>query len=440
MRIRPGRNLIRLAFALAALSLLTFFWTKTIWLLIAAIAMISFAALSEYATLRGQFKRLSLKRTMPKTAGRNVKITIEFDLENEDTVPVTGLLRDVAPPECTPRFQSHPFQIAPNDRTQILSDVRIPIRGRHTFGPAWVRLVGSLGLIDAQQLFDDTGSVKILPEKFSSKEGLEQDAMAAVQLLDKLSVAQQHGVGTEFESLSEFRQGDDVRRIDWRATARMGYHVMRRYQIERHRDVMIVMDCGRLMGAQVAKGTKLDCAVDAGLMLSRVALESGDRCGLGMFDDKVLGYLPPQSGPKSIRWLSECVYDVQTQWRESDFSLMFATLQSRQAKRSLIVVISDIVDVETSKRFRNSLASLSRRHVVLFAALRTPLLKKIVHEPVESQLDGFKKAVTFRVLREREQAIHSLERGGIHIVDVEPDQLTVPLINQFIELRRRNLL
>ena len=119
---------------------------------------------------------------------------------------------------------------------------------------------------------------------------------------------------------------------------------------------------------------------------------------------------------------------------------MFATLQSRQTKRSLVVILSDIVDVETSTRFRTSLATLSRRHVVLFAGLRTPLLRQIIAEPVATLLDGSRKAVTFRILRERDEALRSLKRSGVQVLDVEPSRLTVPLLNRFIELRQRDVL
>src|SRR5262249_12831294 len=188
------------------------------------------------------------------------------------------------------------------------------------------------------------------------------------------------------------------------------------------------------------RGSKLYCAVDSALMLCRTALESGDRCGLALFADRVLGYQPPLSGPRSLRSLVDWVYNVQTHWVESDFGLMFATLQARQTKRSLVVVISDIVDAETSTRFRASLATLSQRHVVLFAGLRTPLLRQIVQEPVATLLDGSRKAVTFRILRERDEAFRSLRHSGVQILDVEPSRLTVPLLNRFIELRQRNLL
>jgi len=134
------------------------------------------------------------------------------------------------------------------------------------------------------------------------------------------------------------------------------------------------------------------------------------------------------------------VYDARVAWTESDFTPMFATLQRRQAKRSLIIIISDVVDAETSAQFRGSLLHLKRRHLVLFAALRTPLLGQVVAEPVSSMLDASRKAVTFRLLREREEALHTLHRGGVHILDVLPEQLTAPLINQFIDLRLKNVL
>ena len=119
---------------------------------------------------------------------------------------------------------------------------------------------------------------------------------------------------------------------------------------------------------------------------------------------------------------------------------MFATLQQKQVKRSLLVVISDVVDSESSELFRASLLRLQRRHIVLFAALKTPVLRDIVDEPVNTMLDAARKAVTFRLLRERERALHSLGRGGVFVLDVEPSELTAPLINSFVELRQRNLL
>jgi uncharacterized protein (DUF58 family) len=180
--------------------------------------------------------------------------------------------------------------------------------------------------------------------------------------------------------------------------------------------------------------------VDSALNLARVVLQSGDRCGVAAYDRQVLGFLPPLAGVNALRSLAECIYDMQTQWHESDFTSMLAELRHRQAKRTFLIILSDLGDAETSQRTCASLIQLQRQHLVLFAALRTPLLGKIVRDSVENAEDVSRKVVAFRLLRDRRRALHTLSHNGVHVVDVEPTQLTVPLVNQFIGLRQRNLL
>ena len=441
MKLRPGRNLIRIALAFVVVSILTFVWAEIPWIIGVLCGLIAVLAMNDYAELKRQFGQVSVVRSLPVLSGRGVPFDVELKIENVGGQHLSGSVRDLAPAVANPDFLSHEFELSADQTSEVFSGkFKVPIRGQFEFGPCWLRLEAPFGILEGQRAFSETDTIKILPETFSSKEGLEKTSRAEIQLLDKMTKSRQHGVGTDFESLSEFRRGDDIRRIDWRATARAGKPIVRRYQIERHRDVMIILDCGRLMGADTGKGSKLDCAIDAGLMLCRVALESGDQCGIGMFDDQLRGYLPPVSGISSMSAITEMVYDTQPRFRESDFSHLFATLQSRQSKRSLIVVLSDILDTETTTRFRTSLATLARRHVVLFAALKTPLLDQTIKTSIASIDDVSKTAVAYRVLQEREQAIHSIRRSGLNVLDVVPNQLTVPLINQFIELRGQNLL
>jgi len=430
---------MRAAVGLSVLALPAFVWPQVAWWPAVAVLPLVALALRDRRGLKERFAGVRLERAMPSVVGRDSSFHVGLRIVNGSRHRLVGRLRDLVPAAALPALSEHALRVPAGEAARVDEEFRIPMRGRHQFGPVWLRLEGPLALLEGQADIPCAAPVKVLPEGFGSEHGLRQDELAAVRLLDKQTRARHRGMGTEFESLSEYRLGDDPRRIDWRATARYRYPIVRRYQIERHRDVMILIDCGRLMAADTEQGSKLDCAVDAGLTLGRVALESGDRCGVGLFDESVLGYLPPVSGPRSLRWLVESVYDVQSRWRESDFSLMFATLQMRQRKRSLVVVLSDIVDAETSGRFRSSLATLAGRHVVLFAALQTPLLDRIVRAPVESMLDTSRKAVAFRVLRQREQAVHSLKRSGVYVLDVEPGRLTIPLINQFIELRQRHL-
>ena len=442
MTVRPGVNLVRAAAGLFVIAVCGL-WLPSVALVAGVLVGLGAAVCSflDFRRLRSQLSGIEVERQLPQVAGRDLTFQVSWTVNVKGDAPVRGALRDESPAAGQPRFCLHRFELSTDERSAVLEQsYRIPVRGEHRFGPVWIRVEGPTRFLDGQQSYDCPGIIRVLPEQYVSRDELVKDTGAEIALLDKIVYSRQHGTGNEFESLDEYRFGDDPRRIDWRTTARYGRPIVRRYQIERHRDVMIVIDCGRLMGTDSDRGSKLDCAVDSALLLSRVALQSGDRCGLGMFDDRVRGYLPPVAGAAAMNALADCVYDTQVAWRESDFTPMFATLQRRQAKRSLMVILSDVVDAETSELFRASLLRLQRRHVVLFAALRTPQLGRIIDEPVVRVLDGARKAVTFRLLREREQALHTLQRGGIHVVDVEPKQLTAPLINQFVELRQRNLL
>jgi len=442
-QVRPGANTVRAGLGLVALSLVYFAlpWMLLLSVIVVLTAALIFAAVLEARTLWRRLGQLTVRRSLPAVVGRDVAFGVGWEIENPGDDDLSGELRDVVPRATTPRFSTSQFDVAARGgRASLAQACRITERGLHEFGPIWIRLTGPLGLAEVQRSFALPARIKVLPEQFASREELLKDRGAELLLLDKATRTRQHGAGTEFESLTEYREGDDPRRIDWRATARIQRPVVRRFQIERHRDVMILLDCGRLMGTETDRGTKLDCAVDAALILARVVLQSGDRCGMGLYDSDVRGYLPPVTGASSLHALTDSVFAVQSDFRESDFGPMFALLQARQAKRSLIVVLSDVSDEETSQQFRASLARLGRRHVVLFVALRTPLLNRILTEPVVSMVDGAKKAVTFRLLRERQLALQSLKHGGVFVLDVEPNQLTVPLVNQFIDLRQRNLL
>jgi len=440
VKVRPGRNLIFAILGLALLAPLSFVLPQIAWILL--LGLIPLVALSrrEYQQLQRMFAQIKISRREPSVVGRDIPFFSELQITNQGEQEFVGVVRDVLPTEVAPDHQPTAIKIAPQGVATTTTQLRISARGRYAFGPVWLRLQGPWQMLEGQHSFDCQAFIKVLPETYVSKGGLSEDQRGQLLMLDKKTRARQQGAGTEFESLSEYRHGDDPRRIDWRTTARLGHPIVRRYQIERHRDVMLLVDCGRLMGALTPAGSKLDCAIDSTLMLAEVALKHGDRCGVGFFDDRVRGYRAPLAGVSSVRTLAESIYQLQSQWRESDFGAMFAELQQRQTRRALIVLLSDIVDVETTSRFRTSLARLAKNHVVLFAALRTPLLEQIVHQPVSSLLHGSRQAVAFELLKQRQQALHTLRHSGVHVMDVEPSELTIPLINEFIELRSQNLL
>ncbi|MEZ6129853.1 MAG: DUF58 domain-containing protein [Planctomycetaceae bacterium] len=440
MIFRPGHRFVMFAGMLAGLSLGVFLTPAFVVVPLTGLGILVAFAERDRRSARRMIQQMSVTRTLPVIAARGLAFQSTLTVTNGNPQAVRLELRDVVPADCDPAYTLHACRIAAGEKHDVAMSCRIDRRGLHEFGPVWIRAIGPHQLFEVQRAFDCPGKVRVLPETFASSEKLVKDTGAQLLLLDKVTRSRQHGTGTEFESLHAYRDGDDPRRIDWRATARMRQPIVRRFQVERHRDVMILIDSGRLMASDTDCGTKLDCAVDAALNLARVALQSGDRCGVAAYDNQVRGFLPPVSGIRSLSGIVESVYDLQTDWKESDFTRIHAELQSRQSRRSFIVVLSDLSDAETSRLQSAALQSLSRRHLVLFAAVKTPLLDRILREPTNAVMDGAKKAVTYRLLRDRSRALHVLERAGVFVLDVEPQQITLPLINRFVDLRQRNLL
>lgn len=439
MRYRPGRLMLVLIGIMVGLGIGCLALPELEWLIALLGLGASVPLVYDFRALRRGLKQVAAKRELPAVAGRGMEFKLRLAVHNGNGRRWTGFVRDVLPAAANPPVCIEPIALEPGKSAEIEKKLQIHTRGRHRFGPIWVRLNGPCGMLEGQQRIEAGNEIKIMPEGLVSREALSQNSASERIMLDKLTRSRLRGQGTEFESLDEFRQGDEPRRIDWRASARHRRLIMRRYQLEQHRDMMIVLDCGRLMAADVGGASKLDCAVDAALMLCRVALAKGDRCGIGLYDDRVIGYMPPVMGARAWPVLTEALFDIQPRWKESAFSTIFAELQMRQRKRALVIVIGDMLDTETTTKMRAALAAMAQRHVVLFVALRTPLLSKLLREPIATDMNIAQGAVAARLLREREKTLHSLNRGGIHVLDVEPSKLTVPLINRYVELRERNL-
>ncbi|QDV71952.1 DUF58 domain-containing protein [Botrimarina mediterranea] len=435
MTIRPGKNLVYAGVALAISTVAAFFWLPAVIIVASGVLTLLLACVYDYRSARQVLDTIEVKRNAPRVVGRDLPFSIRYSVVNRRRMAIEGELRDLRSHEANPNDVRRLFSVPPQGQTELVDTVRVPVRGMHTFGPIWLRTWGAWRLVEAQTSIDSLARVKVLPETFASREELIKDIGAAVRLLDQVKTVRQTGAGAEFDSLYPYQYGDDPRRIDWRATARARQPIVRHYQVERHRDVMLVVDCGRLMAGDAGRGAKLDRAIDSALHLAGVALRGGDRCGVGVFDDRVRGYLPPVSGVSSLQSIVESLYAARTEWRESDFTRMFAELQFRQPKRSLVVILSDLSDRETSDQLRSALTLLAQRHLVLFAAVRTPMLSEQIAGPLESIEDGARKAVAMRLVRERRESLHALERGGVQVLDVEPRQLTLPLINRFLVLR-----
>ena len=469
MRLFPGTGLVTAGIALTLASALMLVHPAFAWFLAAAWLALAVAVILEAVWLDSNAREITLELDAPDTAVRgdhlDCAIRVRNPLERRVDLRVRPLL---------------PFQGKPNDRVLAFAvdggkgveapfKIGVPERGAHRFDGIYARMRSPFRLMQCQWFVASKRVCRVFPDIRSVKEYIVSHRMRTA-LAPHLRTVPLRGIGSEFESLRDYVQGDDIRRIDWRATARVNKLISREYEIEQERNIVVIIDCGRLMaGSTSARGigmhewlhgitapppddgerpleaTKLDHAVDAALMLAGVSLENGDRFGLMLFADDLIAYLPPHGGMGHLQTVTNTLYDVQPTLAESHFRRAFLHLQTRLTKRSLVVVISDVIDVQASSSLVTGVLSMAKRHLVVMAALRTPEIERVLDDtpppdapaPVREQ-QPFRKAVAYRLLRERAEVMARLHKGGVEVIDLRPEELTVPLINKYLDLRQQN--
>jgi uncharacterized protein (DUF58 family) len=346
-------------------------------------------------------------------------------------------LHDTWPAEFEGDPRSDGFVLAPENSVVVELPLRATTHGRYTFGSVFVRQWSGLALWERRSELAADFALRVFPEFSPGRSALDR----LRELGDVgLRRSRQRGEGTDFESLRAYQQGDDSARIDWKATARRGKVVCRQYTIEKDHDVLIALDCGRLMGARFDGTPKLDYAMRAALALAEAGLRLGDRVGLMAFDSKVRAFLPPGQGPGQMAMILERVCELQTRNEETAFEHALTYLDAHHRKRSLVVLITDFVDRHTAAPMMQGLMALSRRHAFLFVAVEDPTIEQVLAREPEHRRELAGQAVAYSLRRERAVVLEQLRRQGISVLDLMPDRLTAPVLNEYLSLRNRGVL
>jgi len=248
------------------------------------------------------------------------------------------------------------------------------------------------------------------------------------------------GLGTEFESLREYSEGDDYRKIDWKASARRSKLVVRQYEQERNQVVIVVVDIGRHMLAEVNGVRKLDHVLDSLLMLVNAAAVAGDQIGLLVYADTVRRYIPPAKGRSQVGFIIDAIHDLIAEPVESDGAAAYSYLGSRWKRRSLMVAFTDVLDKDRAKDVSSSLGPLSRRHLILLARVGDPRLREVLEKPVDDVPSMYQKTAARMLKADAFEAQTVLESAGIHTLDAEPQDLAAALVSYYFYVKEQALL
>ena len=328
--------------------------------------------------------------------------------------------------------------LRPQRKAQLTYRLRPTSRGHFTFERIEVQLRSPLRLWLSRRYIPVTSAARVYPDFARLHNG---QLLAVDNWLSQIGVRQRQrrGLGLEFNQLREFREGDSLRQIDWKATARQRTPIAREYQEERDQQIVFLLDCGRRMRSQDGELTHFDHALNACLLLGYVALRQGDAVGLSTFAAEDDRHLSPLKGAAQLNHLLNHVYDLNSTQRPADYSAAIRQVLIRQKRRALVVLVTNLRD-EDDEELLASVKQLGRHHRVLIASLREDVLDERRHTPVQTWQQALDYCGTVDFLNARANLHERLTAHGIPVLDVRPGELGPQLVSRYLSWKKAGTL
>ena len=316
----------------------------------------------------------------------------------------------------------------------------LPIaRGADAFSTIYAWYENGIGLLRRRVSIESPEAIRVYPDLSAV------ERYGSLHVRNKLIEAglrrmRTRGIGTEFESLRDYADGDAFRMIDWKATARRGRLMVMQREVERSQDVMMLVDCGRLMTARIDLQRKLDYAITAALSLASIAALASDRVGVVAFAREILVARSPRSTASSISSLTDAICDVEPRFEESDYARAFRYVGSHLHRRSLIVLFSDVIDPVAQSLVLAELGTLAKRHVVLCVFMNDAAVTNVLAATPRTTDERYQTDVAVGLAHERTVAARTLERYGIDVIDAPAAKLSIAAIDEYLRIKARGLL
>jgi uncharacterized protein (DUF58 family) len=383
--------------------------------------------------------QLRLRRRFDKVLSVRAQNRIRLEIENDGVEPIRGLLRDEPPPFFEASRKEFSVALEPGRLTELSYMLRPLERGDDSFRGTYLRMQCPLGLIAKDIYLPTEEGVRVYPNVLALR---EFDLLKQQGRLKEMGIrrARARGLGMDFESLREYGEGDDFRKIDWKASARRGKLVVRQFEQERNQTVFLVIDIGRHMLSEVDGVTKLDHVLDALLMLTHAAAVAGDMVGLLVYSDTVRRYIPPRKGRNQVGMIIEAIHDLLAEPVESDPLAAFSYLQTKWTRRSLMVIFTDYEDEDRARELVTAFKPLARKHLAVIARVLDSRLDEVLSAPIENVKGMYLKSAAALLTKDRVAAKSLVAASGIHNLEAEPQDLAAALVNFYMVVKERSLL
>jgi uncharacterized protein (DUF58 family) len=428
----------RLAMTVLCLSLL--------WLLpgdtgiiagLVAAAVVLLAAGVDYLQLPGR-RDLEIARDVPATLGLGDEVDAPIIITSHWPRSFRATLSHELPAT---------FEVAPTAPVEVASNATVSTslpftpmrRGPVDLGDVALRLTTTLGLVARIIRAPIGGEAVVVP----SLSNVRRFRLMALQhrLRDVgIRVLRRRGEGRSFAGLREYVPGDDPRTIDWKATARHRRVMAREFTVERSQTVVALVDCGRAMTQMAGEFARIEHVLSAAMLLTDVAIVSGDQVGMLAFDEIVRAYVPAQRGRAAVGAVREALSGIAASMAEPDYAAAFRMLALRQRRRALVVFFTDVMDARASRTLTAYLGRAAARHVVIVVAIRNDELLAATRPTASTPLAIYTSAAAEELVQEREEALVRMRRAGVTVLDVSAPHMATAVVNRYLDIKARGLI
>ncbi|SEP52567.1 DUF58 domain-containing protein [Amycolatopsis saalfeldensis] len=381
--------------------------------------------------LAGSVRALRFSRAGTTSVRLGEPAEVTLTVTNPGRRAVRGWLRDAWPPSAA-ADDRHRIAVPSGERRAFTTRLLPTRRGDRPAVRVTVRAVGPLGLAARQGSHEVPWSVRVLPP-FHSRKHLPS-RLARLQQLDGRNAVMIRGQGTEFDSLREYVIGDDVRSIDWRASARAADVMVRTWRPERDRHLVLVLDTGRVSAGRVGDAPRLDAAMDAALLLAALASRAGDRVDLLAYDRRLRAAVQGSSATTLLPSLVNAMAPLEPSLVETDARGMVAEVLRRTRRRALVVLLTGLDPAPLEEGLFPVLGSLTSRHEVIVASVADPRVAEMARGRGDAEA-VFDAAAAERAMAERASAVARLGQRGVAVVDAVPEELPPALADRYLALK-----
>lgn len=417
-------------------------WPNLLPLLMLCDGIILLLLLLDYLSLparHGKDGGLFAERSVPRTTSLNVPTKCDLTLINRSRRTFRGTVCDDLPEHWESTPESHTLLLPPLAKVTFRRQVTGRRRGAFTFDTVYVEARSILGLWHRHFKIPVTNQINVYPDM---QQLSEYAVLARTDRLSLIGVRRTRHVGqdSDFERLRDYTPDDNFRHIDWRTTARRNKLTVRQFQSDQSQRIIFLLDCGRMMTNERGGASLLDHSLNAALMLSYVALQQGDSVGMLCFSDTVHTYIPPRGGKRQVNRLLQAGFNQFPRMVESRYDQAFLYLSNHCKKRALVVLATNIVDEVNAGQIVDYLGNLVGRHLPLGVLIRDRQIFSAADNPGEDPTKLYKAAVAAEILCWRDQVIRDLRHRGSLVLDVFPEEMTAPLVNEYLRVKAGHLL